>query len=134
MAHLIDKNLLERASAVLTMKQVDLFRFKRLDGAARGRLVNKPGPVPDAHRSHSSFERDTKCSIVVANKIINPRSTPLGSSPTRRYNFEVRNSEDRICSIDRLRLSLRVIAKACPRTRREVHSINGLSASSISTA
>ena len=27
------------------------------------------GPVPDTHRSHTSFERDAKCSVIVANEI-----------------------------------------------------------------
>ena len=33
------------------------------------RRAERRGPVPDPHRSHTSFERDAKCSVVVANEI-----------------------------------------------------------------
>jgi hypothetical protein len=34
------------------------------------RRAERGGPVPDAHRSHASLERDAKCSVIVANEIL----------------------------------------------------------------
>src|ERR1700730_14764195 len=35
--------------------------------------AERDGPVPDAHGSHPSLERDTKCSVIVADKIFRRR-------------------------------------------------------------
>ena len=32
--------------------------------------AERGGPIPDTHRSHASFERDAKCSVIVANEIL----------------------------------------------------------------
>ena len=32
--------------------------------------AERRGPVPDPHRSYASFERDAKCSVIVANEIL----------------------------------------------------------------
>src|SRR6266481_3661355 len=46
------------------------------------RRAERGGPVPDAHRSHASLERDAKCSVIVANEIHWATSMPsLSSSP-----------------------------------------------------
>src|SRR5229473_7074947 len=32
--------------------------------------AERGGPIPDTHRSHASFERDAKCSVIIANEIL----------------------------------------------------------------
>src|SRR6266516_7979628 len=32
--------------------------------------AERRGPIPDSHRSHASFERTAKCSVIVANEIL----------------------------------------------------------------
>src|SRR6266545_550418 len=43
------------------------------------RRAERGRSVPDAHRSHASFERDAKCSVIVANEI------PRCAVPRKRF-------------------------------------------------
>ena len=55
-------------SALAPYRPDQSFQIPILAGRAEG-----DGPVPDAHRSHPSLERDAKCSVIVADEIFRRR-------------------------------------------------------------
>jgi hypothetical protein len=52
-------------SALAPDRPDQAFNLSVLPGRAQ-----RGGPVPDTHRADASFERDAKCSVIVANKIL----------------------------------------------------------------